>query len=249
MMMNPSRIVIEESDVRNIELIIQSDPAIATYIMKVANSALYRIGKPIRTIEQAILRMGLSTIKSLVTCFALRGLFYSDHDYIKQRMKNLWKHSAEVAAVAFVLARKLGNFDPEQALLLGLLHDIGMLPILTYAEHIPLIAQNNDKIDTTIQQLHGEIGAIILKKWHFEDDFAIVAQEADDWWRDSQTTADYCEAKDKVTFLAGNNPIPLITTLPAFKKLGLNNASPEQSLSILTDANQLLADAKKILSL
>jgi putative nucleotidyltransferase with HDIG domain len=230
--------------------------------MKVANSALYRTSKPVRTIEQAIIKVGLKMVKNIVFAYSLKDMFRSSHTYINFRLKNMWTHSAEVAAVSYVLANKLGKFDPEYALLLGLLHDIGMLPILSYAERYPELAESPEQIDATIKQLHDEVGGIILSEWHFDEEFATVAREADDWYRDKQAQADYCDlvlvaqlhsfigkSKDKVQQLTGARSLPPLCEIPAVRKLGLHTEGPEDSISLLADANRQLAEAKQALSL
>jgi len=256
------RVIDEDADIRKVEAIIQTDPSIAAALMKVANSALYRIGKPVRTIEQAIIKIGLKMVKNIVFTYSLKDMFRSTHTYINQRLKYMWMHSAEVAAVSFVLANKLGRFDPEYALLLGLLHDIGMLPILTYAERYPELVETPEKIDATIEQLHADVGGIILSEWHFDEEFATVAREADDWFRNPRPNADYCDlvlmaqlhsfigkAKSNVQQLTGTKTLPPLSGVPAFRKLGLSTDGPHESISLLADANRQLSEAKQILTL
>jgi putative nucleotidyltransferase with HDIG domain len=252
----------EDVELRKVEVVIQTDPALAVMLMKVANSALFRTVNPVKTVEQAILRLGLKMVRNLVFAYSMRELFNSRFPYINQRLKNLWVHSVEVATVSYVLARKLGRFDPDYALLLGLLHDIGMLPILYYTERYPEIADSPEQLDTAIEQLHGEMGAIILKEWHFSEEFVTVSREADDWYRDSGKEADYCDlvliaqlhtfigkAKDKVQQLIGEGKLPVLVDLPAFQKLGLHQDDPQESLSILAGANEQLQEARQIFAI
>jgi putative nucleotidyltransferase with HDIG domain len=256
------RVIDEDADIRKVEAVIQTDPSIAAALLRVANSALYRTGTPVKTIEQAIIKIGLKMVKNVVFTYSLKDMFRSTHAYINQRLKNMWTHSAEVAAVAYVLANKLGRFDPEYALLLGLLHDIGMLPILTYAERYPELVETPEKIDATIEQLHAEVGSIILDEWHFDEEFATVAREADDWYRNKHAQADYCDlvliaqlhsfigkAKAKVQQLTGTKALPALSDIPAFHKLGLHTEGLQESISLLADANRQLSAAKQILSL
>ena len=255
-------VIDEDADIRKVEAIIQTDPSIAAALLRVANSALYRTGAPVKTIEQAIIKIGLKMVKNVVFTYSLKDMFRSTHAHINQRLKNMWTHSAEVAAVSYVLAKKLGKFDPEYALLLGLLHDIGMLPILAYAERYPELTETQEKIDATIEQLHAEVGSIILDEWHFDEEFATVAREADDWYRDKHLKADYCDlvliaqlhtfigkAKTNVQQLTGTKILPPLSDIPAFHKLGLHTEGLQESISLLADANRQLSAAKQILSL
>lgn len=240
--------------VRKIELLIQADPALATLLIKTANSALYRTRNTATTIEQAIMRMGLRTVKNLVTSYSLKHLFQTEHKAIKQRMKDLWIHSTEVAAVSFVLAKHLRQFDPEQALLMGLLHNVGVLPVLSYAERYPDIASDEDKLDATVTSLKAEVGAIILTKWQFSQDFITVARESEQWMRDS-STADYADlvlVAKLHTYIGREhqaNNLPALHAVPAFQKLGLDQDDANKGLSIIADANEQISEVRSLLSI
>ncbi|WP_455211964.1 HDOD domain-containing protein [Kaarinaea lacus] len=240
--------------VRKIELLIQADPALATLLVKTANSALYRTRNTASTIEQAIMRMGLRTVKQLVTSYSLKHLFRTEHKAIKQRMKDLWIHSTEVAAVSYVLAKHLHHFDPEQALLMGLLHNIGMLPVLSYAERYPDIASDENILDATVNSLKAEVGAIILAKWQFSQDFITVAKDAENWMRDS-SMADYADlvlVAKLHTFIGREHQekqLPQLFAVPAFHKLGLDQDDPNKGLSIIADANEQINEIRSLLAL
>ncbi|KPJ92074.1 MAG: hypothetical protein AMJ53_10130 [Gammaproteobacteria bacterium SG8_11] len=240
--------------VRKIELLIQADPALATLLIKTANSALYRTRNTATTIEQAIMRMGLRTVKHLVTSYSLKHLFKTEHNAIKSRMKDLWIHSTEVAAVSYVLARHLRQFDPEQALLMGLLHNIGTLPVLCYAERYPEIASEQDKLDATVNSLKAEVGAIILAKWQFSQDFITVAKESENWMRDSSAPdyADLVLVAKLHTYIGREQQakiLPQLYSVPAFHKLGLDQDDPNKGLAIIADANEQINEVRSLLSL
>jgi HD-like signal output (HDOD) protein len=245
----------QDLPVRKIELLIQADPALASLLVKTANSALYRSRQTVTTIEQAIIRMGLRVVKNLVTSYSLKNLFTTDNQHLKQRMKQLWVHNAEVAAVCFVLARHLKRFDPEHALLLGLLHNVGVLPVLSYARQFPDIVADEAKLDATIDDLKAEVGSIILSKWQFAEEFVTVAREAEQWLRDESGKTDYCDlvlvAKLHTYIGRGHTHkhLPQLYEIPAFKKMGLAEDNPGSGLSILADANDQSTEVRQLLSI
>lgn len=255
-------IVSGDADVRRIKALIQTDPALTALLMKVANSVVYRASKPIGTIEDAIVRIGLKALQNFVIGFAMRKLFKTKSPHIKKQMEHLWTHSTEVAAIAYVLAKKIGKFNPDHAMLLGLLHDVGTLPVLSYAEHFPEIASDELELAATIKELHGDVGGLVMTKWNFPDDFAQVAKEADDWQRDPAGSADYCDlvliaqlfsfmgkrmGLDTPPFEA--RALPELTTLPAYRKLGLGELSPENSIAILQNAKEEIAEAMHLVTM
>ena len=255
-------IVSGDADVRRIKALIQTDPALTALLMKVANSVVYRATKPIGTIEDAIVRIGLTALQNFVIGFAMRKLFKTKSPHIKKQMENLWAHSTEVAAISYVLAKKLGKFNPDHAMLLGLLHDIGTLPVLSYAENFPEIATDAQELAATIKELHGDVGELIMTKWNFPDDFTRVAKGADDWSRDHAGDADYCDlvliaqlfsfmgkhvGHDALPFDA--RVLPELTTLAAYQKLGLGELSPENSITLLQNAKEEIAQAMHLVTM
>ncbi len=255
-------IVSGDADVRRIKALIQTDPALTALLMKVSNSAIYRATKPIATIEDAIVRIGLKALQNFVIGFAMRKMFKTKSPHIKKQMENLWAHSTEVAAIAYVLAKKIGKFNPDQAMLLGLLHDVGTLPVLSYAENFPEIASDEQELVATIKELHGDVGGLVMTQWNFPDDFAQVATEADDWQRDHAGDADYCDVVLIAQFFSfmgkhiGHDAppfnmrvLPELTTLPAYRKLGLGELSPDSGVTLLQNAKEEIAEAMHLVTM
>lgn len=255
-------IVNTDADVRRIKALIQTDPALTALLMMVANSAIYRVAKPISTIEEAIMRIGLKALQNFVIGFALRKLFKTKSAQIKKQMEHLWRHSTEVAAIAYVLARRCGKFNPDHAMLLGLLHDIGMLPVLSYAELFPEIAGDERELAATLKVLHGDVGSLIMTKWSFPPEFAQVALESDHWHRDPAPDADYSDlilVAQLFSFMGKHvgidtppvdEPVPTdLTALPAYRKLALGETTPESAVALLKDAREEIAAAMHLVAM
>ena len=100
----------------------------------IANSALYRGQAQIETLQQAVVRLGLETTRKQVMTYAVKELFQSKTAAMKAHMQKLWKHSQHVACLCRLLANHLKGFDLEQAQLAGLIHDLGEVAILQYAQ-------------------------------------------------------------------------------------------------------------------
>jgi HD-like signal output (HDOD) protein len=176
----------DSSNSKTISRVIISDPAITAKLIKTANSVLYRRGEPISSCEKAVIRLGNKTTTELVTCYALRELFNSSSKLLEKRMKQLWSHSVEIAAVSFVLAKQTPGFDPDHALLTGLVHDIGVLVILALSVDYPDIINNPRHLDHLVKHMRNEIGATVLTKWEFDEGTIVTATHSQDWMRDSQ---------------------------------------------------------------
>jgi HD-like signal output (HDOD) protein len=235
--------------------LIQTDSAISAKLVKAANSALYAGQSHVDSVAKAIIRMGLKTTGQLVLSFALSGLFRSGFRELKQRMQAVWQHSSHVAAISFVMAKKVPGFDPERALLAGLLHDIGEIPILSYAQKYPELLTTPDALDSVVKELRGPVGCLVLQAWNFPEDFVSVAKEVDDWFRNPPATADYCDlviVAQAHSQLANRGPLgaglPPLNLLPAFTKLSLGEWTPETSFEFLESAKDQINDTMSLLS-
>ena len=187
-----------------------------------------------------------------------RNLHYSYSPEIIKRVQALWWHSAEVGAIAYALAKLLKTFNPKRAMLMGLLHDIGMLPIYYYADRYPELLDKNQSLDDLVKSLHGDLGALILATWKFPEQFAKVSIDADEWDYESESENDYSDlimmaqlhsfigkGDEKKLLAISEEHLPTIIELPAYKKLGLDDLTPENSMWLLNTAKQKLNDLKE----
>ena len=230
---------------------VNSDPAIATKLIKASNSPLFRGTKEFETSAQAIVRLGLQTTKQLVTSFTLREVFKTKEPVIKKRMDELWSHSIEVAAISQVLAKHLKGLDPEQGLLAGLLHDIGSVPLLRYASNYQSLIEDPELLNKALAEYAPNLGAVILKRWNFNEDLVAVAQHAKDWRREHEGPADYCDLVQVAqlhSYLGRQrSDVPPIEKVPAFEKLSLGKLTPEASKEILEEARQQIESTMQLL--
>jgi HD-like signal output (HDOD) protein len=244
----------EDVSANQVSKVVQSDSGISAKLVKAANSALYAGAAPVDSLSQALVRLGMKTTSELVLCFAVRELFQTQSRVLKERMQALWRHSAQVAALSYVLAQKLPGFDPERALLMGLVHDIGVVAILNYLDKYPEVADDAQRIEQIVRRLRGEISGLILRKWNFPEDFVITALEAEDWNRDPDSVSDYCDLViiAQIHGFIGTPAmltVPPLNQLPAFKKLALGHLTPRMGLELLDQAKEKIDEVVRMLAL
>lgn len=242
----------ETTDAHTLAKIIQSDPAITAKLIHAANSPLYAGASQIDTCSAAVVRLGSDTTHKLVLTFALRELFNTRSKLLKERMRQLWEHSVKVSAICYVLAKISGVFNPEHALLAGLLHDIGVVAILSYAERYPEAVDDEEKLDQVIQDMRGRIGSRILSTWEFSEDLVMVTEQAENWLRNEDATPDYADLViiAQLHDLIGTaqlQDLPNLDQVPAFNKLGIGQLTPELSIKILDKAEEKIARAEALL--
>lgn len=242
----------ESTDAKRLAELLSNDPAISAKLLKISNSARYAGQSQTRTLPQAISRLGFKGVHHLVICFALKELFRCESENLSSHMDALWRHSRQVAAMAHVLAQNLRGFDPDFALLAGLLHDIGALAIINYARDYPETAEDPEHLDQAIDHLRGQLGRMIIQKWHLPDELAEVADKAEDWCHDSAHTPDYINliiVAQAHCHLSRNQMagIPPLSEIPAFERLGFK-PSAEHSLKLLKKSEKEIRHAESLLA-
>lgn len=228
---------------------VSSDASIAARLLQVANSPLYRGTNAISNLQSAIARLGAPLVRNLVTSLILKQLFQTKSPVLKQRMQTLWEHSTHVAAISHVLARKLTRLKPDEAMLAGLLHDIGTLPILMKAENTVELTQDAAALDDLIDKLHAPVGRLILETWKFPAELVTVAAEHENLTRvsDQVDYTDVVTVANLHSYLGSKHRHAKVkfAEVPAFTKLGL---TPETSVATLEEAAAEMNEVKSLLA-
>jgi two-component system cell cycle response regulator len=170
-----------EAPVNEIARVIMKDPTLTVRVLKIANSPFYRRHDRISTVNQAILVMGRTAIKSLALSASLLNLtkFQDGAERFARDPKMFWKHSLETGIGARLLADACGHSEPEEAMVAGLLHDIGVLFLETkfpdeYEKVIESIKSGDDIISAERMIFdidHCELGGILGTKWNLPPQF------------------------------------------------------------------------------
>jgi HD-like signal output (HDOD) protein len=116
------------ADVRELVERIRSDMVLSSELLRTANSAAYAASEPAETLHQAVVRIGMRSLRSLIFSISMRGVIFRARgldDYAAE----LWRQAYSVASICRLLAGS-ARLDPEKAFLLGLLHDIGKVCLL-----------------------------------------------------------------------------------------------------------------------
>ncbi len=241
-----------DCDANEVAHLIQSDPVLAARLVQAANSPLYGVQTPIYSCKGAVMFLGLGTTRDLVLTYTLRQLFHTDSPLLHRRMRALWQHSVLVGAVSYVLAGMTPGLDKDRALLIGLLHDIGALPVINYASQEAALAQDAKLLDDAISALRGQVGAMVLRQWKFGNETVNIALEAEDWQRDPVAQAEYADAIviSQQLLLAEETPerLAAIASLPAWHKLARGKLDAELATDILREARRDVADVLQLLA-
>lgn len=229
-----------DSSAAKVAITIGADPVMTAKLLQVANSPLYCPSSPIKNLQTAISRLGQTIVRNIVTGLVMKQLYQKGASpTIERCLKELWLHSTKVAAISMILARKFTKLKPDQAMLAGLIHDIGAIPIYTEAVNIPEL-EDEELRQNIVAKLHTLIGTTILDDWNFPQELIDVVSNHEDLSYDSGNGVDYVDVVTVANILSHiGTPHPLTkrdwTEASAFKKLGL---TPEESINVIEEAQE-----------
>ncbi len=249
------RQLLDKGDVTSdqISKVINADVVLSTRLLRIVNSPLYRTERQVDDVKTAITRLGNSNVRNIVTTLAMEQLF--QHKLASPLKKKLleqnWSHSINVAALCHVIAREYTSIKPDEAMLAGLIHDIGKLPILEYSELIPELAENEQALIKILNVLHTKVGTLTLRAWKFPIDLIMVVSEHENMKRDPGTEADLTDVviiANLLSHIGTDHPHTKLdwSEIPAFQRLAL---TPEESILILNDARDEIAETKQLFTI
>ncbi|VAX14452.1 HD-GYP domain (HD superfamily hydrolase) [hydrothermal vent metagenome] len=216
----------ENSSMMDVAHVITNDAALSARLIQISNSPLLRASRLIETVEAAVTRMGSNMVRNLVTSIAMEQMFQATTDATDTRLRAVWENSTQIAAIASALSIPQANLQADQALLAGLVHDIGILPILSRAEDYPDLLDNEKALDHIITHAHVKIGEAILRTWNFSAELVNVAAEHENLSRCHEGPPDYVDlviVANMQDAYGTDRPYAQVdwASIPAFEKLGM----------------------------
>jgi len=180
----------DDSTITNLTDIISQDAALSARIIRVVNSPLLRAPQEVKDLPMAVSRLGMNYTSNLAIGLAMEQMFQATSEMIEKRMRALWKLTGQISAWTSVLAAHTKVLPPDEAMLAGLIHRLGALPILTFAEERDDLITDNMTLGKIIDRLHGPLGTAILEKWEFPKKLSEVPKLYRKFDRDP-STVDY----------------------------------------------------------
>jgi HD-like signal output (HDOD) protein len=153
-----------EPDVKEIVALLERDQMMAAYVLRLAGSALYAGRTPIRTLREAVVRLGAYVVRDAVFEVAIKHGMLSRGEY-GRTVATIARHSTLTAYITRIVCRH-AHIDSNLAFLTGLLHDVGFSALLLAVEHVegpgaPKVAAIWPHIDA----LHERASLLLVQRW------------------------------------------------------------------------------------
>jgi HD-like signal output (HDOD) protein len=154
----------EDVDVADIVALLERDEMLASAVLRLAGSSLYAGRTPIRSLKEAVVRLGSFVVRDAVFEVSLRnGVFHSDE--YGDTVENIARHSTVTAYITRLVCRRAA-IDSDLAFICGLLHDVGFAGLLMAVKHVeaeraPPLAMLWPHVDA----LHERASFLLAQRW------------------------------------------------------------------------------------
>lgn len=155
--------------------LISADPALATRLLRLANSAFYGFPRRIGTVNLAIVVLGFETVRDLCLSVLITDCFFQDDGELPLDLEGFWRHSLATAVTSKMIYQMSGAHQPGKGFIAGLVHDIGKLFLARYfpadyakmldkvqIENLPLLEAETAVFSLT----HPVAGSWLLEEWN-----------------------------------------------------------------------------------
>lgn len=231
--------------------IISAEPVLSAQILRLANSVAYNNGSNSTSdLRQAVVRLGFEMARNVAIAVGMKQLVQNKSSTgTPQFIYGLWNRSIRVAALSFVMARKLTHLNPDSAMIAGLLHDIGKFYILYRAHAFTEIFVDQQALWDVIDRWHLNIGAAILESWDVAEDIRVAVLEHRDLDRVHKGPPDLTDVVLAADILDADNHLerePLIdwdSLPPALVLLNLDQQAATTLLAEVKEEIELIFSA------
>ncbi|MBL8430523.1 MAG: HDOD domain-containing protein [Dechloromonas sp.] len=140
------------------------EPLISAKLLQLANSAAFNTGgKQLVDLKSAITRLGLNSVRTTALSIVMTQLMRAKGmAEFSELTHSLWEHSINAAAAASVVARRCSRQNADEAMLAGLIHDLGAFYMLYRATQYDELRHRPDTVKYLIIQWHESIGVSLL---------------------------------------------------------------------------------------
>ncbi len=161
--------------------VVALEPLVATRLMQMAGSVLYsRDGTPARDLQAAIHRLGVELVRTSALAIAMSQLLRAKETAVfGDFAKALWGHSIRTAAATRLLAQTYTRINPDQALLAGLVHDLGAFYMLYRAAQYEELRVRPGTVKHVMLQWHEGIGVSLLSALGLPEDIVNAVTDHD----------------------------------------------------------------------
>jgi HD-like signal output (HDOD) protein len=210
--------------------VIMSEPGLTARVLALANSAaLSRGGKSITDMKMAVNRIGHNNVRTAAVSFAIQQLRRAEElKPIAKNLEELWHESTMVAALCHAVATRTKGINSDEAMLCGLMHNVGKIYIYARANKHPGLFNDKPALHDIMRNWHANVGKAIVENWGFQSQICEAVGDYEDLEREGGEVADLTDvlgvSSMLAAFLGKETDLELnMQGIKSFARLGLDN--------------------------
>ncbi len=238
--------------------VLQHDPGLTANILQLANSAYFGWSRSIKSVREAITRLGTDRVFQMVLCMSVAPLVRKPINGYDIDSNGLWEHSISTAICAEQLAIALNIKGTSEAFTSGLLHDLGKIILGTFVEvddePIKEIMRKDNLAFNEAEQMvlgidHAEAAGELLRNWNLPDEVVASARwhhEPDRAPEEYRQLTDLVHVADslciRIGWGMGSDGLQYRINEEAFTNLGITTTLAEEVILKVTEGMEDLKD-------
>jgi HD-like signal output (HDOD) protein len=246
------RKVLADENVSNEQIarVVGSEAGLAARVFTLANSVAFnRSGKTVMELKSAINRIGHNNVRTAAVSFAIAQLRRAGElKHIGKELEQLWNEATLVAALSYAVASRVSGVNADEAMLAGLLHNVGKIYILARANRHEALFKDPAALGQVLRDWHANVGKAIVENWGFPSHISEAIGEHENIDR----LVEHPDVTDVLTvaammsgFMDQDTDLELnMQGVRAFWRLGLDN---EKCVYVMRDCSDEIAALRSAL--
>ncbi len=224
---------------------LSAEPALVARLLKSASSSIMGL-EPTQSLETAIARLGINAVRGMVFNYCLSKLFKERQTGpLKEELRRVWARATLTGLFGQMLAQRLKQ-ENSYALLAGLIHNVGALPIIALFTQRKELAGKLDLMKAMLATEQAALSETIARHWGLNEELAAVPRQL---LRDNESSTlldiTRCAIRLAEWFESPGFTVDGIARLPAARRLHIDGA---QLASWVADARGQITELYNVLA-
>lgn len=213
------------------------EPAVAMRLLGAANHSVF-FSTPVQSCMEAVARLGETTSRRLLQWFCAPEFVPDRYSSIANEVASVVQSAREVAFLSAQLAEMTPGMVASRAYEVGLLHGIGELAALAYAEHKKDLSMDPLRLRESMRNARSLLGTSLLREFGLNGDFVMAASAFEQWQREVEGAVDYCDLVILAQLhcaigTARARELPALNNVAAFSRVAMGELTPSHSLAMI----------------
>lgn len=162
----------DDTPIKKIVEILEGEPVVSAHVIQTANAAAFMAHGNVMSLEKAVSRLGIATVRRIALGVAMQQLSKSKEMLVFASLtRKLWLNATYIASASYVIAHKLTNFNKDEMLFMGLMVNMGGFYLLYQVSQHAELRHSEEDIHQAIRNHYQSLTSKVLKHLNLSDSF------------------------------------------------------------------------------